>query len=411
MNRREFLKTASLIPALTLLPLGNLGWAARVTEANPSRKRLIVVFLRGAVDGLNVVIPYNEPAYYDGRPTIAIPATGRGEGALVDLDGQFGLHPALANLLPFWRERSLAFVQACGSPDATRSHFDAQDYMESGTPGVKTTPDGWMNRLLTALPGPHAPTQAVSFGPTLPRIFAGKIPVANVGVGKNMAQPMPLDRPVISDAFDRLYRGNDPLSRAYQEGQRVRKQLLTDLAQDMEAAGQGAPPASGFTQIADQAARLMARDKNIQLAFLAVSGWDTHVNQGTATGQLANHLRPLGDGLASLAHNLGSSYGDTTIIVISEFGRTVHENGNGGTDHGHGNVMWLMGGGIHGGKVYGKWPGLSDENLHEGRDLAVTTDFREVIGTVLTRHLNLSEHQLATVFPGFRMASSTLKIA
>ncbi len=410
MNRREFLKTVSLIPALSLLPLGNLGWAARVTEATSSHKRLIVVFLRGAVDGLNVVIPYNEPAYYDGRPTIAIPAVGASESRLADLDGQFGLHPALANLLPWWRERSLAFVHACGSPDATRSHFDAQDYMESGTPGIKTTPDGWMNRLLAALPDPHTPTQAVSFGPTLPRIFAGKIPVANVSVGKNMAQPMPLDRPVISDAFDRLYRGNDPLSHAYQEGQRARKQLVADLVQDMEAASNGAPSASGFTQIADQAARLMAHDKNIQLAFLAVGGWDTHINQGMATGQLANHLRPLGDGLASLAHNLGSAFGDTTIIVISEFGRTIHENGNGGTDHGHGNVMWLMGGDIHGGKVYGKWPGLSTENLHEGRDLAVTTDFREVISTVLAQQLKLSGPQLAAVFPGFRMAPSPLKI-
>ncbi|MHB8743288.1 MAG: DUF1501 domain-containing protein [Sulfuricaulis sp.] len=410
MNRREFLKTASLIPAMTLLPLGNLGWAARLTETDSSRKRLIVVFLRGAVDGLNVVIPYNENAYYDGRPTIAIPATGNTENALADLDGQFGLHPALASLLPLWRERSLAFVHACGSPDATRSHFDAQDYMETGTPGIKTTPDGWLNRLLSTLPGPHAPTQAVSFGPTLPRIFTGKISVANVSVGKNLARPIPLDRPIISDAFDRLYRGNDPLSHAYQEGQRARKQLVADLAQDMEAASNGAPSASGFTQIADQAARLMARDKNIQLAFLAVGGWDTHVNQGTTTGQLANHLRPLADGLAGLAQNLGAAYGDTTIIVISEFGRTVHENGNGGTDHGHGNVMWLMGGDIHGGKVYGKWPGLSTENLYQGRDLAVTTDFREVIGTVLARHLNLDEQQLAAVFPGYRMAPTTLNI-
>ncbi|MHB8623259.1 MAG: DUF1501 domain-containing protein [Sulfuricaulis sp.] len=410
MNRRKFLKTASLIPAMTLLPLGNLGWAARLTEADSSRKRLIVVFLRGAVDGLNVVIPYNDAAYYDGRPTIAIPASGDTENALTDLDGQFGLHPALASLLPLWRERSLAFVHACGSPDATRSHFDAQDYMETGTPGIKTTPDGWLNRLLTALPDPHAPTQAVSFGPTLPRIFTGKISVANVSVGKNLARPMPLDRPIISDAFDRLYRGNDPLSHAYQEGQRARKQLVADLAQDMEAASNGAPSASGFTQIADQAARLMARDKNIQLAFLAVGGWDTHVNQGTANGQLANHLRPLADGLAGLAQNLGAAYGNTTIIIMSEFGRTVHENGNGGTDHGHGNVMWLMGGDIHGGKVYGKWPGLSTENLYQGRDLAVTTDFREVIGTVLARHLNLGSQQLATVFPGYRMAPTTLNI-
>ncbi len=280
--------------------------------------------------------------------------------------------------------------------------------MESGTPGVKSTQDGWMNRLLAVLPGAHTPTQGVSFGPTLPRIFSGKLSVANIGVGKAATQPMPLDRPFIGDAFDRLYKGNDPLSRAYQEGKAARRQLAAELAQDMEAASNGAPSAGGFVQIADQAARLMARDKNIQLAFLAVGGWDTHVNQGAATGQLANHLRPLGDGLASLARNLGNAYGDTVIIVMSEFGRTVHENGNGGTDHGHGNVMWLMGGAVQGGKVYGKWPGLSQENLYEGRDLAVTTDFRDVACSVLSRHLRLNSQQLAAVFPKFQATAGKL---
>jgi uncharacterized protein (DUF1501 family) len=409
MNRREFIKTASLIPALTLLPLGNLGWAARLSGTDAIHKRLIVVFLRGAVDGLSVVVPYNESAYYDARPSIAIPDSG-GDGGLTNLDGQFGLHPALTSLMPLWRERSLAFVHACGSPDTTRSHFDAQDYMESGTPGMKSTQDGWMNRLLAVLPGAHAPTQGVSFGPTLPRIFSGKLSVANIGVGKAASQPMPLDRPLIGDAFDRLYKGNDPLSRAYREGKAARQQLVAELKEDMEAASNGAPSAGGFVQIADQAARLMARDKNIQLAFLAVGGWDTHVNQGAATGQLANHLRPLGDGLASLTRNLGSTYRDTVIIVMSEFGRTVRENGNSGTDHGHGNVMWLLGGAVRGGKVCGKWPGISAENLYEGRDLAVTTDFRDVIGTVLTRHLKLNNPQLSTVFPNFQTAPGRLEM-
>ena len=407
MNRREFLKTAGLIPAVTLLPLGNLGWAARLSDEDVNHKRLIVVFLRGAVDGLSVVIPYSDSVYYDSRPSIAIPDSG-GDGGLADLDGQFGLHPALASLMPLWRERSLAFVHACGSPDTTRSHFDAQDYMESGTPGVKSTPDGWMNRLLAVLPGAHSPTQGVSFGPTLPRIFSGKLSVANIGVGKAAARPVPLDRPVIGDAFDRLYKGNDPLSRAYQEGMAARRQFVAELKNDMEAASNGAPSAGGFVQIADQAARLMARDKSIQLAFLAVGGWDTHINQGAAAGQLANHLRPVGDGLASLARNLGSAYRDTVIIVVSEFGRTVRENGNGGTDHGHGNVMWLLGGPVHGGNVNGKWPGLSAENLYQGRDLAVTTDFRDVACAVLSRHLNLTIQQLAAVFPKFQTGPGKL---
>jgi len=409
MNRRKFRKAASLIPGMTLLTLGRAGWAARVNESDIGLKRLIVVFLRGAVDGLNVVVPYGESVYYDSRPTIAIPARG-GADALIDLDGHFGLHPALAGVAPLWRERSVAFVHACGSPDATRSHFDAQDYMESGTPGVKATPDGWMNRLLAMLPGAHTSTQAVSFGPTLPRIFTGRMPVANVGVGQAAARPMPLDRPVVSAAFDRLYRGDDPLSRAYREGQQTRRQLLAELKQDMEAASNGAPSASGFVEIADEAARLMARDKHIQLAFLAVGGWDTHINQGATTGQLANHLRPLGDGLSRLARNLGDAYRDTMIVVMSEFGRTVRENGNGGTDHGHGNVMWVMGGAVRGGRVYGNWPGLAEENLYQGRDLAVTTDFREVIGAVLTRHLKLDGQRVAAVFPGFRPSATAPNI-
>jgi uncharacterized protein (DUF1501 family) len=231
-----------------------------------------------------------------------------------------------------------------------------------------------------------------------------------VGVGRNAARPMPLDRPVVSDAFDRLYAGNDDLSHAYREGQATRKQLFTELKEDMEAASHGAPSASGFVPIADQVARLMARDRNVQLAFLAVGGWDTHVNQGAAAGQLANHLRPLGDGLANLARQLGGAYGDTVIVVMSEFGRTVRENGNGGTDHGHGNVMWVMGGAVRGGGVYGKWPGLSAENLYQGRDLAVTTDFREVIGGVLARHLKLDARQRAGVFPGFKPAPAGLNI-
>lgn len=398
MNRRRFLRTAGLIPALTLLPLGRNGWAARLPEGGGG-KRLVVIFLRGAVDGLNVVVPYHESAYYDARPTIAIPE--RGDGALLSLDGRFGLHPALAPLLPLWKDRQLAFVHACGSPDPTRSHFDAQDYMESGTPGRKSTTDGWMNRLLAALGGHGSSARAVSFGPTLPRIFEGELTVSNIAVGKQMAKPMAIDRPQISAAFDRMYRGNDTMSIAYREGQAARRRLVAMLEQDMEQSNNNAPSALGFAGIAEQAGRVLARDPHIRLAFLAVGGWDTHVNQGAASGQLANHLRPLGEGLATLARALGAGFADTTVVVMSEFGRTVRENGNGGTDHGHGNVMWVAGGNVRGGTIYGEWPGLAAENLYEGRDLPVTTDFRDVLSTVLTRHCGLPAANLASVFPGF----------
>src|SRR5579885_3727961 len=206
MNRRDFLRRAA---ALGWAVCGPFSWIAQASPAPQNHARLVVIFLRGAVDGLNVVPPHGEPAYFQARPAIA-PA----RASIIDLDGRFGLHPALSALTPLWRERSLAFVHACGSPDPTRSHFDAQDYMESGTPGVKRTADGWMNRVLAALPGAHQPTEALSVGPTVPRILSGKMAVANLPMGNNAARPIPMDRPVIETVFDRLYAGDDALSRA-----------------------------------------------------------------------------------------------------------------------------------------------------------------------------------------------------
>jgi uncharacterized protein (DUF1501 family) len=343
-----------------------------------------------------VVVPHGDPAYYDLRRTIAIP---KGQDGIIDLDGHFGLHPALAPIQPLWQDKSLAFIHASGSPDPSRSHFDAQAMMETGTPGNPTVREGWLNRLLATLPGPHAPTQAVSLGPTTPRILAGPIPVANVDAGKNAGKPIPLDRPAVNQAFGALYDGNDDMSRAYRQGQQTRKQLLTDMEREMQEADNGAPSANGFPAQAKRLAGLIARDPAIRIAFVALGGWDTHVNQGNVKGQLANHLQPLAEGLVVLAKGLGPAYQDTVVLVISEFGRTAHENGNGGTDHGHGNVMWVMGGGVNGGKVYGEWPGLASERLYQGRDLAITTDFRTAIGTVVERHLGLSDQNLQTVFP------------
>lgn len=396
IGRREFLRRAALLSASGVFLLGPHAWAARA--AGDGRRRLIVVFLRGAVDGLSAVVPHGEPAYYDERPTIAIPRGGA--GGLLDLDGFFGLHPALAPLEPLWRDGTLAFVHACGSPDPTRSHFDAQDFMESGTPGVKSTADGWMNRVLAALPGASAPTAALSLGPTVPRILAGPAPVANLPLGRAAERPMPLDRDRIAAAFDRLYAGDDALSRAYREGRAARTRLLGELEEDMRAASNGSPSALGFPGDAGRLARLIARDPTIRLAFVALGGWDTHVSQGGAAGQLAGHLKPLGEGLAALAKALGPAYAETVILVVSEFGRTVRENGNAGTDHGHGNAMWVLGGSVRGGKVYGRWPGLAPGDLYQERDLAVTTDFREAVGAVLASHLGLAAAPLDRVFPG-----------
>jgi len=394
-----------MLSASGILLLSPNAWAARALEGDSSRKRIVVIFLRGAVDGLNVVVPHCEPDYYEARPAIAIGQRG-GEGGVLNLDGFFGLHPALAPMMPRWNDGTLAFVHACGSPDPTRSHFDAQDYMESGTPGVKSTNDGWLNRTLAVMPGSHSATEALSLGPTVPRILAGRMAVANMPLGRAAERPMPLDRPIVEASFDRMYEGGDALSRTYRQGREARAHLMSELAQDMKEANGGAPGPQGFSDDADRLAMLIRRDPTIRIGFLALGGWDTHVNQGGASGQLAGHLKPLGEGLAHFADALGPAYGDTVVIVISEFGRTMHQNGNGGTDHGHGNVMWVMGGPVRGRKVYGAWPGLSNQQLYQERDLAVTTDFREPIATVLRGHMGLGEAQIDRVFPG-RPRSST----
>jgi uncharacterized protein (DUF1501 family) len=401
MNRRDFLKLSA---GTALLPLGGAAWAAS-GEGGP--RRLIMIFLRGAVDGLNVVVPCAEQAYYDARPTIAIGHPATKDGAL-PLDGRFALHPALAGLLPLWNDGNLAFVHAAGSPDPTRSHFEAQLFIENGTPGHTVTADGWMNRLLAALPAPHGPTEAVSLGPTLSQILKGREPVANLTLGPEAAKPMPLDRPEVSKVFDQLYARNNAIGEAYREGKTARTELVDDLSREMQQADNGAPPPDSFPATAARLAHLIMQDRRIRLAFASLGGWDTHVNQGNQGGQLANHLRPLGDGLAALANGLGRDWDDTVVVVLSEFGRTVHENGAAGTDHGHGNVIWVLGGSVRGGRVYGEWPGLATRQLYQGRDLAVTTDYRTALAAILERHLRLDDRRLTRIFPDLPPARSNL---
>jgi uncharacterized protein (DUF1501 family) len=393
LSRRFVVRAAA---GALVLPLGGGAWAM---AAEGGSQRLIVILLRGAADGLNVVIPYAEPAYYAARPTIAIARPGMPDGAL-PLDEHFGLHPALASLIPLWRDGGLGFIHAAGSPDPSRSHFEAQRYIENGTPGCSTTPDGWMNRLLQVLPGPRGPTDAISVGPTLPRILTGRAAVANLQLGPHPAAPMPVDRPALAAAFDRLYAGASALDQAYREGRRARTELTDALAREQQIADAGAPPPASFARRATQLAGLIAGDPRIRLAFVALGGWDTHVAQGAAAGRLANRLRPLGEGLAALAHGLGGAWRDTIIVVLSEFGRTVRENGDGGTDHGHGSVIWLAGGAVRGGRVYGDWPGLAPARLYQRRDLAITTDFRAALSAILGRHMGLADRQLDAVFPG-----------
>ncbi|WP_426173916.1 DUF1501 domain-containing protein [Massilia sp. TWR1-2-2] len=407
MKRRDFLNSMAL-GASMVVPVGQSAWAA--TSANPTKQKLVVVMLRGAVDGLNVVAPVGDENYLRLRPTIGLSAPGV-EGGALDLDGYFGLHPALAMLQPLWQQKKLAFVHASGSPDSTRSHFDAQDYMESATPGRKNTPDGWMNRLVATLPGVSTPSRALSIGPVMPRILSGPSAAINLPNGAAATRATILDRPAIGAAFDQLYAGHERFGRAYKDGKDAHKEVMdASMNGEMNMADGGAPLPNGFPDDAARLATLMRNNPKLQLAFVALGGWDTHANQGAGRGQLANRLAPLGQGLAVLAERLGPMFEDTTVIVMSEFGRTARENGNGGTDHGHGNVMWVMGGAVAGGKVYGDWQGVADSALNEGRDLPVTTDFRSVLAQVAERHLRLSDRQLAQIFPAMPQRSAGFQI-
>lgn len=241
----------------------------------------------------------------------------------------------------------------------------------------------------------------VSVGASTPRILSGIMPVANIASGRGATNHLPLDKPQVSSAFNQLYGGKDKLSQTYKEGIEARQAFMKDLNAEMQMANNGAPLPNGFPSDALRLGKIMASDPRVEIGFMALGGWDTHVNQGGSKGHLARNLDFLGKGLPVLIKNLGSVYQDTTILMMSEFGRTVRENGNGGTDHGHGNVMWVLGGKVNGGKVYGEFPGLDVSQLYQGRDLAITTDFRDVITRVLERHLNLDDNKLNLILPNY----------
>lgn len=380
MNRRVFLKSG----AIAMFGGGAVPiWLARAAGAtgNSRRKVLVAVFQRGASDGLNMVAPHGDRNYYTLRPTLAVPRS-----ELLDLDGHFGLHPKLAPLKKIWDSGQLAIVHASGSPDPTRSHFDAQDYMESGTPGRKSTTDGWLNRALTGTP--KSPVRAVALGTTLPRTLRGTNPaVAIAGVPQ-----FRLRNRGSAEAFEKMY-GMDPaLSPTARETFEAMK-LLRSLPESKVQAGVSYP-ANQLGQGLRQIAQLIKADVGLEVAFADMRGWDTHVNEAP---QLNGLLTGWGDALAAFHADLGDRVEDVVLVSMSEFGRTVRENGNRGTDHGHANAMFVLGGPVKGGKVYGDWPGLAPEQLYEGRDLAVTTDFRDVLSELATGHLGVPD--ATAVFP------------
>lgn len=400
IKRRDFLRQTAWAGVAGLTAVGAHGWAWRSPAQAAARSpRLIVILLRGAADGLNIVVPYQEANYYAARPTMAIAKPGEEDGAL-DLDGQFGLHPALEPLMAQWKVGNLAFVQATGLKDVTRSHFQAQDYWESGAANLDGS--GWMNRLLGVLPGNSA-TQAVSIGNAMPLIFTGPQAVASMAFGQAGSREIQIDRPQIQVAFDRLYAQDQRLSQVYKAGREARDVLLKSLSEEQVAASKGAPAPAQFETSARYLAQLMSGDAATQVAFMALGGWDSHVNQ---RGLLNRQLKSLGEGLAVLAKSLGAVYADTAIVVMSEFGRTVAENGNGGSEHGYGNAMWLLGGAIKGQQMYGEWPGLAETALHESRDLAITTDARDVLMSLLGQHFSLDAGALSQVFPDYQQSKT-----
>jgi len=400
ISRRYFLKNGG-IAMLGMASLPSFLQRAVAATAAPSKKKMVVLFQRGAMDGLNVVVPFAEPEYYRLRPTIAIPPPRRGAtDTTIDLDGFFGLHPSLEPLEPLFQNGHLAIVQAVGSPDPTRSHFDAQDFMESGTPGTKSTEDGWLNRALQSMPEePTSPFRAVAFGPYLPRTLAGNAPAVAIPDLKQFRMVGP--QQTVKGGFEAMYAQSlDQVLRGVGAETFEAIDQLKKINPDSYRPENGAEyPTSRFGKSLMEIAELFKADIGLEVAFLDSGGWDHHVNEGGTQGQLSNLLRDLGQGIAAFHRDMGDRMGDVVFVSMSEFGRTARENGNRGTDHGHANCMFVMGGDVKGGEVYTRWPGMSETQLYQGRDLAVTTDYRSVLAEIMSKHL--AGRDLQVVFPGF----------
>ncbi len=380
LRRRQFLTAALTVPFL-----GIAGRLYALPAA--SAPRLLVVFLRGAYDAANIVVPVSSDFYYAARPTLAIP-----KKAALPLNGDWGLHPALKDsIYPLWDKKQIAFVPFAGTDDLTRSHFETQDTIELGQP-VASTRDyrsGFMARTASALAG----SSPIAFTGDLPLSFRGAQPIPNIALnftgkpgvaGKN------------AELIQSMYEGSE-LAPAVAQGFAVQSEVYQAISQEMQAANRDAVSPKGF-ELSAQRIGILMRDK-FNLGFVDVGGWDTHVNQGGADGYLANRIGELGRGLALLATTLGESWNNTIVIVVSEFGRTFRENGDRGTDHGHGSVYWVLGGGIRGGQIAGRQLAVTQATLFQDRDWPVLNDYRALIGGVLQKSYGLNLTQLAQIFP------------
>ena len=415
MNRRFFLKTGGIglasLGLMSVAPkfLHQFANAATLTDGYGKKKVLITIFQRGAVDGLNMVVPYGESEYYNLRSTIAVPKPNKEDGA-INLDGFFGLHPSLKPFEAFWNNKQLAIVHSAGSPDNTRSHFDAQDYMESATPGVKSTRDGWLNRVLqTKVDKEVSPFRAVAIDQQIPRSLVGRAPTIAMTNLADFAINAGAYTNAVQGGFEGVWqkKATDGLGDTGKETFEAVNFLKKANPAQYKAANGAQYPNSQLGRSLLQIAQLIKAGVGLEVAFAEVGGWDTHSNEGSSRGQLANLLRDFGQSIAALATDLGKQMDDVVILTMSEFGRTARENGTRGTDHGHANAMFILGNSVKGGKVYGDWKGLSSSQLNEGRDLAVTTDFRDVFGEVAYKHLG--NKNLDKIFPNYAPSTSKFR--
>ncbi|HEY0257332.1 MAG TPA: DUF1501 domain-containing protein [Candidatus Methylacidiphilales bacterium] len=420
VNRRVFLKQGALAfvcmgagPSWGPRFLSQAAFAADLGASSASNKILICIFQRGAVDGLSMVVPYGDPHYYQNRQEISVaaPSQSAGENGALDLDGYFGLHPALAPLLPLYKEGHLAAIQACGSPNSSRSHFDSQDLMESGVDENKGIQDGWLNRLLGCCPEDAARKtafRAVSMTPVIPRSLQGEedsLAVRDLDTfGMAGDTSVPLAGPSnTANGFENMYGAavDTVLHGTARESFDALDLLKKTRTGTYQPANGALYPQGNFGRNLKQIAQLIKANVGLQVAFAEVDGWDTHANQGSAKGQLANRLGGFGQALAALHKDLGDRMADVVVVTMSEFGRAVKQNGNRGTDHGHGTCFFALGGSIKGGKVYGDWPTLAPDKLFQARDLAVTTDFRDVFGEICSRHFGVPMESMPKLFPQY----------
>lgn len=402
ISRRDFLKLAGSFAVAPALP----AWMPRMAFApqgvEPAGDILVVVFQRGGMDGISAVIPHGDPHYYENRSALAIPEPENGSDKTgIDLDGFFGLHPSLRPLKDLWDEKTLALVHAVGSPDPTHSHFDAMDYMERGTPGEKSIPTGWIGRHLQTAPWQNeSPFRAIGMGGVMQAALRGPIPVTTLkSISDFHLQGDVSQLTEIRTRLESLYNLGSSL-----DGDAVETFNAVNILDKIDVnnytpSGGAAYPETEFGMAMKQVAQIAKAEIGLEVACVDIGGWDTHNQQGQLEGELPTLLNEFSSGLASLYHDLGDRAKNVTIVTMSEFGRRVKENASDGTDHGHGNCMFVLGGGVNGGKVYGQWPGLAPENLYEGIDLNITTDYRDVLGEVVEKRLK--NPALGDVFPTY----------